>query len=89
MNVGLSIKTQEEQEASLSFSMSYGIEFEDAFGASTTLEESTRSLIAQDVENSYAFAFSSQTEIYCTAEDSDGVGLWQWVVDKGDRKSVV
>lgn len=58
MNTSLSTQSHSEQEFSLSYSMSFGIGIEDAFGMSETLTEEYRAQIAHDVESSYAYDFT-------------------------------
>lgn len=78
--------THEEQQTSLSYEMSYGMEFAGV-SESTTISESYTETIAHDAEESYTYDVSVDLEFTCTG--NDGVGLWQWVVDSADGKSGV
>ena len=66
--------------------MSYGIEFEGVSSEETITEEVSNT-IAHDAESSFNYDMSIDLTFTCTG--TEGVGLWQWVVEAADRKSSV
>ena len=76
-----------EQQFTLSYEMTSGIEFEGAT-EEETISRSYSSTIQKDTEDTYTYDVSVDVTVSCTAQRaSDGVGLWQWVVDTNDGTS--
>lgn len=81
-------KTSIENQYSLSYEMSSGMQLE-VFSASETINTSYSLAIKNDVENFYSRNYEEKITFTCERDPSDpdaGVGLWQWVVKSSDSQ---
>jgi len=65
--------------------MSSGIEYE-GLSSSTTMSSSSSHGITKAAESTFTQTESQKITITCN-NDSNGVGLWQWVVSTSDERS--